>query len=490
MTTATATPAPVATRLDYSLLKRGMMYFAFLNALVAPFVPDPVAYGVGAATPLVLLSIVGRPTMPMAVVYLFLWQWGQVFARALQAIFDGQSMAAGIDGVDVLRAYWYMLAGLVVMALAFRMVLSGIRAPTAQEFYAHERWRPLDLTIVYGAGLIAATVLGVVGRSAGALEQPLDAAARVKVVALFVLCTYVFTTGKGGRFLLGAVVFEIMVGFSGFLSDFRGVFIYVAIAALAARIRWTGMATVMALIWIGILLFLALFWTSVKSEYRAYATGDDETTQAISVPLEERMAYLGDKVLAVGDTDWSENAYRLLIRFAYVDIFGQVIGVAESSPEPVVMRQWRDAVGHVLQPRFLFPDKAALSDTEVYVRLARADPMDLIRAGTSISVGYMAENFVDLGFPGMLAGLFAIGLMLALIIRYFMSRPLPWMIREGIIMGFAFSMARDGVEVSLPKILGAMLMFFIVWALMCKYVLPYAMRWLDQRAMTSRSLLS
>jgi len=490
MTTTTAMPAPAVTRLDYGLLRRGAMYFAFLNAFVAPFVPDPVAYGAGAATPLVLLSIVGRPTMPMAVVYLFLWQWGQVFARALQAVFDGQSMAAGLDGVNVLRAYWYMLAGLVTMALAFRIVLSGIRAPTAQEFYAHERWRPLDLTMVYGAGLVAATVLGLVGRSAGALEQPLDAAARVKVVALFLLCTYVFTTGKGGRFLLGAVLFEIMVGFTGFLSDFRGVFIYVAIAALAARIRWTGTATVMALIWVGILLFLALFWTSVKSEYRAYATGDDETTQAISVPLEDRMAYLGDKVVNVGELDWGNNAYLLLIRFAYVDIFGQVIGVAESSPEPVAMRQWRDALSHVLQPRFLFPDKAALSDTEVYVRLARADPMDLIRAGTSISVGYMAENFVDLGFPGMLAGLFTIGLMLALIIRYFMNQPLPWMMREGIIMGFAFSMARDGVEVSLPKILGAMLMFFIVWVLICKYALPYAIHWLDQRAMTSRARLS
>ena len=36
--------------------------------------------------------------------------------------------------------------------------------------------------------------------------------------------------------------------------------------------------------------------------------------------------------------------------------------------------------------------------------LARADPTEQVRIGTSISVGYMAENFADFGFPGMLLG--------------------------------------------------------------------------------------
>ncbi len=486
MTSVAAIPAPRVTRLDYDLLKRGMAIFAVLNWCFAPFAPDPAAYAVGATTPWVLLAIVGRPTMPMAVAYLFLWQWGQVFARALQAVFDGESMAAGLYGPDVLRAYWYMLAGLVTMALAFRLVLGNLRGPTTEEYYGHERWRVNDLAMLYGVSVLAATVLSIGGRMVSSLDQPLEAASRVKIVCLFLLCTYVFTTGKGRYWLLGAVVFEILVGFTGFLSDFRGVFVFVAIAALASRIKWSGSATALSILWIAVLIFLALFWTSVKGDYRNYVTGYDENTQAISVPLEERMGYLGDKFLSVGDTKWGDTAYLLLIRFAYVDIFGQVIGVAESSPEQIPMRQWQDALSHVFQPRFLFPDKGVLSDTEVYMRLARADPFEQIRLGTSISVGYMAENFVDLGFPGMLAGLFVIGAVLALIIRYFMTRPLPWMIREGIVMGFAFSMARDGMEVSLPKVFGAMLMYFIVWALIVKFALPIAIRWLDQRSAAER----
>lgn len=488
MTTTTAMAAPAVTRLDWSLLKRAFLYFAIAMVFVSPFTPDPVAFAAGGATPMVLVTLVGRPTMPMAVVYLFIWQWAQTFARALQAVFDGESMAASIHGPEVLLAYWYMLASLVSMAIAFRLVLGRIRAPTVQEFYAHERWRPKDMIMVYGVSLVAATILSLIGRSAGALEQPMEAAARIKIVALFVLATYVFTSGRGGKFLLAAILFEILVGFTGFLSDFRGVFIYVAIAAMAARIKWTGGATVAGFAWIGVLLALALFWTSVKQEYRSYVTGDDEHSQAITVSLEDRMSYLGDRFLNIGNTDWSTNAYLLLIRFAYVDIFGQVVNVAEHSPpNPEAAPQWKAALGHVFQPRFLFPNKAPLSDTEVFMRLTRADPMENIRLGTSISVGYLAENFVDFGFPGMLAGTFVMGLMLAWVIRYFMNQPLPWMLREGIIMGFAFSMARDGVEVSLPKVLGAMVMFFIVWALICRYALPYAMRWLDTQAARERA---
>jgi hypothetical protein len=210
-------------------------------------------------------------------------------------------------------------------------------------------------------------------------------------------------------------------------------------------------------------------------------TGAAESQQ-ITVPLEQRMAYLGDRALNIGDTKWGETSYVLLTRFAYVDIFGQVIGVDRGIREPVAMRQWKEAFAHVFQPRFLFPNKPVLSDSDVFIRLARSDPMEQVRLGTSISVGYMAENYVDLGFPGMLAGIFGYGLLLALVARYFMTRTLPWMLREGIVMGLVYNVASTGMEVSLPKLLGATVMFFLVWSLIAKFALPVAMRWLDRRA--------
>lgn len=486
MSTITLTKTPGVTRLDYNLLRRVALAFALLNLLFAPLMVDPLAYAGGAVAPWVLLLIIGTPTMPAAAAYLFLWQWMQVFARILQAQIDGESLGAGIYGADVTRAYWYMLASLVVMAVAFRVTLSGLRPATRAEAVAHEKWRASDLIIVYIGAIAISLAFAFAGRLVPPLFQAMDVASRLKVVALFVLCTYTFSTGQGMKFMLGAVFFEIVVGFTGFFSDFRGVFIYVAVAAIASRIRWSTMSSLAAVVWITLLLVLALFWTSVKNDYRIYASQSEES-QEIKVPLSERMAYLGDKLISVDSINWSDAAYTLLIRLAYVDIFGAVIGVQETSPEPEPYRQWGEALGHVFQPRFLFPEKPQLLDSDVYMRLARGDPTEHARMGTSISVGYMGENFADFGFPGMLAGIAFLGVMLGLVTRFFMSSHLPLMVREGIVMGFIFSMARDGVEVSLPKVLGGMFMFFLVFALIARFALPIVVRWLDTRAADARA---
>jgi hypothetical protein len=309
----------------------------------------------------------------------------------------------------------------------------------------------------------------------------MDAVARLKVIALFLVFTYCLSTGRGTKIMIMIVLFEVGVGFTGFLSDFRGVFIYLAIAAMAARVKWKGSTTAGALAGAALLITLAIFWTSVKVEYRSYAAGSDES-QNITVPLSERMAYLGAKAMSPSDINLSATTYALISRLAYVDIFGSVINVQEAQPEPMPMRQWTEAIAHVTQPRFLFPSKAPLSDSDVYMRLARAFSLEEIRLGTSISVGYMGENFADLGFPGMLVGIAVLGGLLAMTIRLLLRFNLPQPMRDGLIMGFAFSMARDGVEVSLPKVLGAMVMFFLVYLMINKFVFPRVISWLDHRA--------
>ena len=110
--------------------------------------------------------------------------------------------------------------------------------------------------------------------------------------------------------------------------------------------------------------------------------------------------------------------------------------------------------------------------------------------GTSISVGYMAENFVDFGFPGMLGGLFVIGLMYGVVIRYFMTLKVPWILREGVVLAFVMGVSHNGVEMSLPKIFGATVMFALVYTLLARFVFPQALTWLRGRAAIGQPQLS
>lgn len=480
-----APPVPVAVRLDHVLLRRALLVLGLALVFVAPFTPDPVEFAVGGFVPWLVLRIVGTPTLPAAVVFYLLWQWLQVYARTLVSLADGEEMARGLFGPWVVNAYWYMLASIVVLALAIRAVLGNARPPTPRQATAHLAWRPVDLFQFYLGSLLVSSAGRLLAEFVPALDQPMEAVARVKFIALLMLFGGVLSVSKGFVYLVGAVMVELVIGFSGLLGDFRSVFIILFISALAVRIRWTAITSIVVAAGAILLVVLGLFWTSVKAEYREVATGSDDS-QNVKMSLDTRLVYLGSRVASAGDIDWNRASYALLFRLAYVDIFGSVIGVKLVSPEQGDFRQWSDALGHVFQPRFLFPNKPGLSDTEVFVRLARGDASEQMRSATSISVGYMSENYVDLGFPGMLAGVFMIGLFVAAACRYFMAVPLPWIVREGIILAFIYAIGNNGVEISLPKLLGATVMAFAVYALLIRFAFPIALRWLDTRAAVAR----
>ena len=476
---AIARKREVETRLDYGFLRRFFLFFGIALLVFCPFTRDPFAFAVGGFFPWLLMMIIGRQNMPAAIVYLVLWQWAQTFTRVVQTIPDGEALGAGLFGPNVERAYWYMLASVLVLALCMRATLGNLPAPTPQDRTWHTRWQPRRLVVVYVGTLGLSIVVRFAGNIVAALDQPLQALMNLKILALFLLFTNVLMTGVGGRYLIVVMLFETITGFTGIFSDFKAVFLQLALAAVAARIRWTFSMGVASAAWVVVLVTLSIFWTGVKGDYRQMATGSDES-QAISASLSDRLGYLGNRAITPSSINWNDAAYALVIRFAYVDIFGSVITVQEASPEPEVMRQWRDALAHVLQPRFLFPDKPALSDSDVYVRLAKGDPTDAVREGTSISVGYMGENFADLGFPGMLAGILVLGLIAGAIYRYFMTRRLPWMVREGTVLVLVYSVARDGVEISLPKLLGALLMATAVFVILARYGYPRVLEWLNR----------
>jgi hypothetical protein len=470
-------------KLDFFLLRRGLFFVALLLLLCAPLTRDPVAFGVGALMLPLLISIVTTPNMPAAVAYLIAWQWVEVFAQVILSSTTGESMEGGLYGPNVARAYWYMMMGLVALACGFRAALGDLRDPPVWLRVAHRSWRPGDLFKCYLASLVVQQGYWIATGIVPSLDQQLEAVARIKIVILFLLFGSVLSTRAGMRYLVYAVLIELGSGVGGLFSDFKSVFIVLGVAAVGARVRWTNTLGVALVAWIVALMGLTLFWTSVKSDFRQFATASDQS-QYIKTSLGDRYEYLGDKAASVGSIDWGVAAQAMLSRLAYVDIFGSVIGVNEAAPDGInsYPRQWQEAIEHITKPRFLFPDKAALSDTLVFARLALGNADEEMRAGTSISVGYMAENYVDLGFPGMMIGIFGLAFFIGIMARYFMMYPLPLMMREGIVLALVYTTFNTGVEGSLPKVLGAAIMFFIIYTVALKIAFVKFWTWLDERA--------
>ena len=145
-------------RLDHVLLRRAFLAIGLALAVVAPFSPDPIEFAVGGFVPWLVLRIVGTATLPAALVFYLLWQWLQVFARTLVSLTNGEDMARGLFGPWVVDAYWYMLASIVTLALAIRVVLGKTRPPTPRQATAHLAWRPVDLFQFYLGSFAVSTV--------------------------------------------------------------------------------------------------------------------------------------------------------------------------------------------------------------------------------------------------------------------------------------------------------------------------------------------
>jgi hypothetical protein len=455
---------------DFALLRKGFLYFTGATLLMAPFSRDPLVVLVCGLAPWALVALIDRPRMPAVVVYYLLFMWVEAATRVLQASLDGESLGDGPFGQDVYRAFWYSMASLVVLAVAFRVCLSGMPPPSDEQLTDHQRWPTTALFYLYLGAAALSLALDPLASLSGGIAQPVIALGSLKFVVIFMLFATVLSTGNGIKMLLAVMLVEIVTGFSGLFSGFKTVFIVLLLVALSLRVplRMTnlvgGIVTIIALFGLG------LFWTAVKSEYRGVATGYSNT-QIVSSTVVDRLGLLVDKAIHPETIDWGLAIDQLLRRIAYIDFFGASIGVSETAPEPGLVVRWRDALEHVAKPRILFPDKAALDDTEIYARYVRADVAEESRSGTSISIGFLAENFIDFGFPGMLAPIALMGLMLGYTLRYFMTRSAPWAVCEGFAMALVLGLS-SGMELSLAKFLGGTIVSFAVLALCLKALFP------------------
>jgi hypothetical protein len=93
-----------------------------------------------------------------------------------------------------------------------------------------------------------------------------------------------------------------------------------------------------------------------------------------------------------------------------------------------------------------------------------------IAPGTSVGVGYVAQAEVDFGFPGLLIPMAMIGGLLGLCWQYFVTRPVPHLLREAFGVATLFLCFQFGENID--KALGSLLTAWIGMALILRVGYP------------------
>ena len=344
------------------------------------------------------IFLLWRPGEPPIFLLIFGMQWLQVSLGTFQANLDGVDIDKTTEfNAEVWRAALLSLLGLAILAVGIRIGAGRWRlAPALLARQIVTRYPVPTFFRLYALAFAAAFFSEGFAYVIPGLSQLFLAVTSVKW-AFFWLLAYATFCQKGSRkiFFLAAFLLELGWGIGGFFSDFKTVFFVTLLALAAANVRISASAGIGLSVMAVIVLMFGIVWSTIKGEYRAYVSGG-ERAQIVTVGFGDRMAKLGELVSALDREALADGADRLVKRITYVEFFGAVLLYVPAVVPHEDGAIWLDAITRPFMPRLFFPDKAIIDDSErtnKYTGLGVSGS----DVGTSISIGYFGEAYIDFG---------------------------------------------------------------------------------------------
>jgi hypothetical protein len=432
--------------------------------------PSPlVVLAVGIVIILVVL-LLWRPHEPPLLLVPVLLQFMQVALKPVMTTIGDDSLQELADfDVDLEPAALFGLAGVALFAFGLRMGAGG--RPRPAQNATMNGW-PFSkiLRISLFAIVIGHAMMAISGRVGGA-QQIVLSLSGIKWAGLFILAYWTLRLKRNMHWLVAVVLLEIVVGMTGFFADFRLVIFVLIGAAIAAYGRITARGLGVISVLAALALILAVFWTSGKRDYREFlnqGTGE----QVVLRSLGERVAYLTERVAQFNNEKFVAGFQQLLARVSYIEFLAATMDrVPRVIPHEGGARLG-ELVSHILTPRILFPDKAALaSDTVITAHYTGLSDALLAGENTSISIGYLGELYIDFGVGGALLAVVLIGLIFGACYRVIRDHPsTPAIINYGLCMMFALSFCT--FEAGLIRLVGSVLMLAAASMMLQRFVWP------------------
>ncbi|MBD2193882.1 MULTISPECIES: hypothetical protein [Calothrix] len=228
-----------------------------------------------------------------------------------------------------------------------------------------------------------------------------------KEALIFLLTLTVFSTIRGFVWLSIVIGTNILIGLFSYFSTFKFSFYWLILSILTIKtFSQTKRILILSLL-LSITLIFGLYWTSIKVQQRAFLN-QGSSQQVIQVSWQQGLNNIFSLVNKTSFKDIYTASDKLAQRIGYTRFFAIVIDREHNLMNPKGEIIWWQAIEHILVPRILDPNKAALDDsaqTNLYTGLGVAG----VDQGTSISLGYITESYIDFGSWGMFFPIFILG---------------------------------------------------------------------------------
>lgn len=372
---------------------------------------------------------------------------------------------------DPTSAIWFALAAMLILVLGLWQGQLGRKAAAGSILLQEAKsWNVQSAFAFCVVTFALAAVFEVLGGLSEGTRQAFTVAAGIQWLGVFVLTSVCVALRRGFGFLLLVVSMQAVIGFTGYFSDFKMVFFVLLVGVFSVHPKLKPGTVLAGLVAGSVVLGLGAFWSATKKDYRSFASGHS-AQQVIVVPIEDQLGYLMSKVYVFDWTTMGIGFDQLARRWGYVDFLAATM---RNVPAHIPYENGAligAAILHVIEPRFLFPDKPRLDDNQLTAKYVGFRMDDRIRAGTSVGLGYVAELYIDFGVPGTIVVMFVLGFLGGRCFRFVSSSPaLPAILNSGLAVILATSVTE--FETSLTKTVGSFVMTVIIIIALRRFLLP------------------
>ena len=439
--------------------------------------PNLAAALLSAAVLVLGIILLWRPGEPPVLLFLFALPWLQASVSIFHATWLGKDLAlyAPIGG-ETHTAVTLSLLGVATMAIGMRWGAGRLCSGPARIADGLARVQPLPRWLwLY----VTVSIVGLAARAATeaapGFHQVALAVANLKWAFFFMLAYSAFVRHEAASpLLILPFLFELGLGLGNFFSDFKTVFLITLLAVGTAGVRFSVRTLIALLVPSAALIALLVVWTAIKGDYRAFVSGDGRA-QVVKVDYVTGIEKLFSLALDLDREALGDGLDRLVRRLSYVEFFGVTIDYVPRVVPHQGGAVLADAIARPFMPRLLFPEKSVINDTIRTNEFTGGLAGD--SAATSISLGYVAECYIDFGEGWMFAALLAIGLLYGRIHRSLMTSSCL-MGPLGMGLSAAVLLTVGSLENSFTKVFGGVVVALLAGWLFRLLLVPWVCPWL------------
>jgi hypothetical protein len=373
----------------------------------------------GMAIFFVLISNIQQPYKPAVFTIMLIYHFVQISASIWQSNYLNKDINYRSDNTEYAIIVSYI--GLLFLFLPIIYYQNKIPKLSLRQFTNYANELSIDKTFrVYVVGFFAMNALTGIAFLIPSLTQIIFSLGNIKWF-LFLLFGFqsILKNRKRKEFYIFCAL-EFAMGFYSYFSDFKTIVFFIGFLFLCLIVNVRFNQMIAAIFSIIILVFAGIFWTSVKGEYRSFLNKGSKS-QSVQVEKGEALNKLLELSQNRNNNSFDDATENFLDRLQYTYHMAKAMDRVPSIIPYQNGANWQSTFEFVFTPRILNPEKGVYDASKKASKFTGIQYAG-VKRGTSVSLGYFADGYLDFGYVGMFIPLLILGFIYGKSYFYFIKK--------------------------------------------------------------------